>query len=179
MCQVLAWTFFPSLFSFTFNLKMHIHASIRGGLFQRTARGTQFSASTFWILRVSQSGLAPSTFTHWTILPGLLYFWGRLWSSADWTQASFVAMDSLWSSGLSLLSAGMMGCTELQGECWFLPLFQCHSLVVPPSSFLLFLTRPWHLRLHCGPMSVSSKSIKLVTDGEMKDSFSPVLWITT
>lgn len=147
--------------------------------FSRGQHVTQFSASTFWILIVNQSGMARSTFTHWAILPGLLYFWGRLWSSADWMQASFVAMDSLGSSGLSLLSAGMMGCTVLQGECWFLPLFQRHCLVVPSSSFLLFLTSPWHLRLHCGPMSVSSKTIKLVTDGEMKDSFSPVLWITT
>lgn len=144
---------FSSLFSFTFNWKcIFMHLSEVG--FSRTARGTQFSASTLWILKVTQSGIEPSTFSHWAILSGLLYCWGRLWSSPDWTQASFVAMDSLWSSGLSILSvdwwdalsykvnAGSYLYSNVARSKWSLLFPPSHSLVVPPSSFLLFLTRP-------------------------------------
>lgn len=94
-----------------------------------------------------------------------------------WPQSS-----QSWNDGMHCLTRWMLDFTFIPmlhylSEVYiFLP---SHSLVVPPSSFLLFLTRPRHLRLHCGPMSVSSKTIKLVTDREMIDSFSSVLWITT
>lgn len=144
--------FFPHFSSFIFNLKIHMDLFIGGGV-QRTLYGSQFSASTFRVLIVIQSGLAAGTLSTELSCQSSLIFWGRLWYSAHWTQACFIVMDDFELEILLLQSSQYYGnapsCQwmlvsyldcDVAWSKWSLLCPTSHSLLLPPSSILLFLT---------------------------------------